>query len=98
MVSSSIPYCKLKVIFKSSLRLGTLFNFKDCIPKTFLSCVVYNFLCGGCNATYISKTKQHFKKRGSEHMGVSALTGKVLKQLGITCRIVITWLTLMIPF
>ena len=47
--------------------------------KTLLSGVVYKFSCGGCNATYIDKTKRHFKKRVSEHMGVSALTGKVLK-------------------
>ena len=79
MVSSSIPFCKLKVLFKSSLRLGTLFNFKDHIPKTLLSGVVYKLSCGGCNATYIGKIKRHFKKRVSEHIGVSALTGKVLK-------------------
>ena len=77
--SSSIPLCKLKFILKSSLRIGTLFNFKDHIPKTLLSGVVYRFLCGGRNATYIGKTKQHLKKRVSKHMGVSALTGKVLK-------------------
>ena len=79
MVSSHIPFCKLNVISKSSLRLGTLFNFKDHIPKTLLSGVINKFSCGGCNATYIGKTKRHFKKRVSEHMGVSALTGKVLK-------------------
>ena len=78
MVSSSIPFCKLKVIFKYSLRLGALFNFKDHIPKTLLSGVVYKFSCDGCNTTYTGKTKRHFKKRISENIGVS-LTGKVLK-------------------
>ena len=61
-----------------SLRLATLFNFKDYIPKTLLSGVVYKFWCSSCNAT-IGKTKRHFKKQVSERMGVSALTGKVLK-------------------
>ena len=79
MVSSSIPFCKFKVFFKSSLRLGTLFNFKDQIPKALLSGIVYKFSCGGCNATYIGKTKRHFKKRVSEHIGVYALTVNVLQ-------------------
>ena len=31
------------------------------------------------NATYYGKTKRHFKVRSSEHMGLSALTGKWVK-------------------
>ena len=36
----------------------------------------YKFQCSSCNATYYGKTKRHFKVRASEHMGVSAPTGK----------------------
>ena len=67
MVISLIPFCKLKVIFKSLLRLGTLFSFKYHIQKTFLPGVIYKF-SRGC---YIGKTKRHFKQQVSEHMGVS---------------------------
>ena len=41
--------------------------------------VVYKFACGGCNATYIGKTKRHTKTRFCEHLGISALTGKRVK-------------------
>ena len=43
----------------------------------FLLC--YKFQCSSCNATYHAKTKCHFKVRVSEHMGVSARTGKNIK-------------------
>ena len=37
------------------------------------------FLCGNCNVTYYGKTIRHLKVRASEHMDLSALTGKVCK-------------------
>ena len=39
----------------------------------------YKFQCSSCNTTYYSKTKRHFKFHVSEHMGVSARTGKNIK-------------------
>ena len=39
----------------------------------------YKFQCSCCNATYYGKTKLHFKVRVSQHMGVSARTGKNIK-------------------
>ena len=45
----------------------------------------YKFKCSGCSATYYGKTKRHFKVGMCEHVGVSALTGKI--QLGfILCK------------
>ena len=43
------------------------------------SLLCYKFQCSSCNATYYGKTKRHFKVRVSEHMGVSARTGKNIK-------------------
>ena len=43
------------------------------------SLLYYKFQCSSCNATYYGKTKRHFKVRVSEHMGVSARTGKNIK-------------------
>ena len=44
--------------------------------KEMLSLIYYKFRCSSYNATYYGKTKCHFKVRFSEHMGVSAGTGK----------------------
>jgi Uri superfamily endonuclease len=74
-----IPFCKLKIVFTSKLRLSSFFNFKDKMPKALLSKIVYKFSCGSCNASYYGKTFRHFKTRASEHAGISHLTGKSVK-------------------
>ena len=43
------------------------------------SLLCYEFQCSSCNATCYGKTKRHFKVSISEHMGVSARTGKYIK-------------------
>ena len=39
----------------------------------------WKYQCSSCNAAYYGKTKRHFKVCVSEHMGVSARTGKNTK-------------------
>ena len=72
-----LPCCKLRVLFKSSVRISNFFIFKDRQSKGLLTNVVYKCLCRNCNFTYYGKTIRHLKVRASEHMGVSALSGKV---------------------
>ena len=55
------------------------FNFKDKIKRELRSLLVCNFKCNSCNAEYIGKTKQHYRTRTSEHIGVSPLTEKCVK-------------------
>ena len=74
-----LPACDLRVIFKVSLRMKNCFNFKDKIKRELRYLLVYNFKCNSCNAEYIGKTKRHYKTRTSEHIGVSLLTGKCVK-------------------
>ena len=62
--------------FQSPLRINNMFNFKDKIPKSLLSGVVYKFTCSNCNVTYIGKTIRHLKVRVSEHLSISPLTEK----------------------
>ena len=52
---------------------------KDKIKRELLSLLVYKFKCNSCNAEYIGKTKRHSRTRTSEHIGVSPLTGKCVK-------------------
>ena len=65
--------------FKVFLRMKNYFNFKDKIKGELRSLLVYNFKCNSCNAEYIGKTKRHYRTRTSEHIGVSPLTGKCVK-------------------
>ena len=51
-ISKNLPFCKIRVIFKSSAGISNFFQFKDKMPYCLLSNVVYKFSCGRCNATY----------------------------------------------
>ena len=56
-----------------------MFRFKDSLPKSLRSKIVYLYKCSSCNATYIGNTKRHQKVRFSEHIGVSPRTNNLLK-------------------
>ena len=45
------------------------------------SLLCYKFQCSSCNATYYGKAKRHFKVCVSEHMVISARTGKNIKSI-----------------
>ena len=76
LFSDKLTSCNLKIVFTSPVRVKSFFTFKDKLPKMLLSGLVYQYKCGGCNATYYGKTKRHFKVRICEHLGISHLTEK----------------------
>ena len=78
--SKLLPCCKIKLIFKSTNRLSSLFAFKDKIPKALNSNLVYKFTCGDCNVSYYGKTDRHLQVRACEHLGITPLTGKRVSQ------------------
>ena len=51
-----LPFCKLRVIFKSTNCLKICFNFKDVLPEPLRSCQIYKVTCGSCSASYTGKT------------------------------------------
>ena len=79
-----LPMCKLDVIFKTSNRISHYFHFKDRCPSVLRSSVIYKYTCGNCNVSYIGKSFRHFIVRSSEHLGLSARTGKPVKGMEIT--------------
>ena len=79
LFSDFYPTGKLKIVFKSGIKIANFFTFKDSIPSLIRSHVVYRFKCSSCNATYIGKTKRHHEVRMSEHLGISYKTGKPSK-------------------
>ena len=74
-----LPFCKLRVIFKSNNRLKSYFNFRDGLPEPLRSCQVYKFTCGSCSASYTGKNCWHLKVKVSEHKGMSPQTDKIVK-------------------
>ena len=76
IVRSRYPQIEIRFIWRPVFRMCSLFRVKDSLPQSLLSGVVYKFTCGGCNATYIGKTKRHLRVRSAEHLGVSVRTGK----------------------
>ena len=54
-------------------------TFSGIFYAVLCSGVVYYFQCGGYDATYYGKSKDHFKDRICEHLVISALTGKRVK-------------------
>ena len=78
-IKKNLPCCKVKVIFQSTRRISNFFCFKDKVPFSLHSNVVYKFSCGRCNATYYGKTCQNLNVRVGEHSGISPLTGKKSK-------------------
>ena len=78
-----LPFSKLKIIFKSSKRLSSCFSFKDKIPNSLMSGVIYKYTCPVCNHRYIGSTKRYWEKRLEEHTHLSALTGEPLSGVQI---------------
>ena len=80
-IERDLPYCKLKIIFRSKCRLNTLFRFKDPLEKKIRSGIIYRYTCSNCKVTYYGKTFGHFYTRAAEHMRISNLTGKCLENV-----------------
>ena len=78
-INRNISFCKIKIIFESSKRLTHFFRFKEKIPLCLHSNIVYQFVCGTCNATCCVDTSHRFKIRVGENLGISPLTNKRFK-------------------
>ena len=78
-INRNLPFCKIKVIFKSTTPLSNFFRFKDKVPFNLRSNVVYKLSSGRCNATFYGETCRHLNIRVGEDSGVSPLTGKKSK-------------------
>ena len=72
---------KLKVIFKSKCWLNTLFRFKDSLEKKVYSGIIYRYTCSYCKVTYSGKTFCYFYTRAVQHIRISNLIGKWLKNV-----------------
>ena len=69
----------LKIVVSSPVRVKSFFTLKDTLPKMLFSGLAYKCKRGDCNGTYYGKTKRHFKVCICEHLDLSHLTGKKVK-------------------
>ena len=83
-ISKNLPFCKIRVIFKSSTCISNFFQFKQKISYCLRSNVVYKFSCGRRNATYYGETCWYLSLRVGKHSGVSSLTGNKSKSKKFT--------------
>ena len=70
------PQLELKFVFKNSNTIGNFFKFKDVLPASLSSSVIYK-TCRECSASYIVMTSKQLKIRISQHMGRSFRTGNI---------------------
>ena len=75
IVSKFYSHLELKVVFINRLSVGNIFKYKDQVPSSFLSNVVYKYKCGQCDSTYTGETIRHFATRIAQLRGVSVHTG-----------------------
>ena len=76
-IERALPYCKLKIIFRSKCKLNTLFRFKDPLEKKIRSGIIYCYMCSNLRLLIMGKPSVG----AAEHMGISNLTGKSLKNV-----------------
>ena len=79
IITKFFPQLKLQIIFNNSFKISNFFSFKDHIPISVSSNVVYLYNCGQCSAQYCGETTRHLKTRVAEHRGVSPRTGVTYK-------------------
>ena len=72
---------KLEKVFRTAQKVSSCFRFKDAVPRSLLSGVIYEYKCSKCNSSYIGSTYRYWEKRLQEHLEMLGLTGKPLKGL-----------------
>ena len=84
VLKRTLSCSKIQTMFKNQINLSNVFRFKDRLPYDLMSCVVYKFQCGRCNASYYGETDRLLKVSSGEHIGISLLT---LKRVGRQPRV-----------
>ncbi len=79
LMKTVYPQVKCRIVFRTVRRISNCLQYKDRHSLSMSSGIVYSFLCGTCNGTYVGKTCRHFHTRVSEHKGVSDRTGVIRK-------------------
>ena len=80
LVSEYFPHVQLHSVLVNPFNIGSLFPFKDSLPMSLRSRVVYKYSCErvNCPSVYYGSTIRALSARVAEHRGVSPRTGHLL--------------------
>ena len=93
-IERDLPYCKVKVIFRSKYRFNTLFRFNDSLEEKIRSGIIYRYTCSNCKITYYGKPSATFIPEGLNTCGSPILqeddskTLNRLQYLTIHCSVI----------
>ena len=74
-LSKFYPQINFRFIPINNYKINSLFRYKDQLPTTLRSSIVYKYTCPCCKAEYIGSSLRAFKTRVDEHLGQSSRTG-----------------------
>ena len=74
-INKFYPQIDLRLAFKNSFSIGSLFRHKDPMPSSLCSNIIYIYKCALCNECYTGSTQRQLQCRIAEHLGVSVRTG-----------------------
>ena len=77
ILSGFYPHISFQILQVNKRTIGSLFPYKDRLPKELKSSIIYKFSCASCQASYVGSTTRKLIERVSEHLGKSARTGNV---------------------
>ena len=79
LLERTFPFVKPNIILTNKLTIGSFFRFKDSLPVSMRSSVIYEYSCALSGSSYIGETHRHLFERIAEHRGVSWRTGMRLR-------------------
>ena len=70
------PQIKFNFIFTNKHKIGNMMPFKDRLPDTLRSGIVYLYNCPNCQVGYLGSSSRALKTRFCQHAGISDRTGR----------------------
>ena len=80
LIAEYFYHIQPNLILVNNFRIGSFFNFKDSLPKSMRSSIIYKYCCPqNCGSVYVGSTCRTLRVRASEHRGFSSRTGQPLQ-------------------
>ena len=76
LTQKRFPHLNLKIVFKNTFSIGSIFKHKEKLSKPLCSGIIYKYECLICKDQYIGSTIRQFQCRISEHQGISPRTNQ----------------------